>query len=72
MRTGVATDTTDRCSNIEGVLAEDVKREPGRDPDSKPNIAAIYTHGNFEKALDAQRVFMDQLLKSKSASESTQ
>jgi len=39
---------------------------------SKPDTTAIYTHGNFDKALDAQRVYMDQLLKMKPASESTQ
>jgi hypothetical protein len=39
---------------------------------SKPDTNAIYTHGNFDKALNAQRVYMDQLLKMKPASESTQ
>ena len=39
---------------------------------SKPDTTAIYTHGNFDKALEAQRVYMDQLLKMKPASESTQ
>lgn len=39
---------------------------------SKPDTTAIYTHGNFDKALDAQRVYIDQLLKMKPASESTQ
>jgi len=39
---------------------------------SKPDTTALYTHGNFDKALDAQRVYMDQLLKMKPASESTQ
>ena len=39
---------------------------------SKPDTTAIYTHGSFDKALDAQRVYMDQLLKMKPASESTQ
>jgi len=39
---------------------------------SKPDTTAIYTHGNFDKALDAQRVYMGQLLKMKPASESTQ
>jgi integrase len=38
----------------------------------RPDTTAIYTHGNFDKALDAQRVYMDQLLKMKPASESTQ
>jgi hypothetical protein len=33
---------------------------------------AIYTHGNFDKALEAQRVYMDRLLKMKPATESTQ
>jgi integrase len=37
-----------------------------------PDMTAVYTHGNFQKALDAQRVYMDQLLKMKPASESTQ
>ena len=39
---------------------------------AKPDTTAIYTHGNFDKALDAQRVYMDQLLRMKPASESTQ
>jgi hypothetical protein len=39
---------------------------------AKPDATAIYTHGNFGKALDAQRTYMDQLLKMKPASESTQ
>lgn len=39
---------------------------------ARPDTTAIYTHGNFGKALDAQRVYMDQLLKMKPASESTQ
>ena len=39
---------------------------------AKPDTTAIYTHGNFGKALEAQRVYMDQLLKMKPASESTQ
>ena len=39
---------------------------------AKPDTTAIYTHGNFGKALDAQRVYMEQLLKMKPASESTQ
>ena len=38
----------------------------------KPDTTAIYTHGNFDKALDAQRVYMDQLLKMKPASEVAQ
>ena len=39
---------------------------------AKPDTTAIYTHGNFGKALDAQRVFMKQPLRMKPASESTQ
>lgn len=39
---------------------------------AKPDMTAVYTHGNFDKALNAQRVYMDQLLKMKPASESTQ
>jgi integrase len=39
---------------------------------AKPDMTAVYTHGNFGKALDAQRMYMDQLLRMKSASESTQ
>jgi len=39
---------------------------------SKLDTTAIYTHGNFDKALDAQRIYMDRLLKMKPASESTQ
>ena len=39
---------------------------------AKPDTMAIYTHGNFGKALDAQRVYMEQLLRMKPASESTQ
>jgi len=39
---------------------------------AKPDItAAVYTHGNFGKALEAQRI-MEQLLRMKPASESTQ
>jgi site-specific recombinase XerC len=38
---------------------------------AKPDTTAIYTHGNFGKALDAQRMYMDQLLKMKPASAST-
>jgi hypothetical protein len=33
---------------------------------AKRDTAAIYTHGNFGKALDAQRVYMVQLLADKS------
>ena len=36
MRTGVASVKIDRCSNIDGVLAEDVERSRGGDPDSAP------------------------------------
>jgi len=39
---------------------------------AKPDTTAIYTHGNFGKALDAQRVYIEQLLRMKPASESTQ
>ena len=38
---------------------------------AKPDTTAIYRHGNFDTALAAQRVYMDQLLKMKPASEST-
>jgi site-specific recombinase XerC len=39
---------------------------------AKPDMTAVYTHGNFGKALEAQRMYMNQLLKMKPASESTQ
>jgi hypothetical protein len=39
---------------------------------AKPDTTAIYTHGNFGKALDAQRVYMEQLLRMKLGSKSTQ
>ena len=39
---------------------------------SKPEMTAVYTHGNFPKALDAQRQYMEQLLAGKPASEATQ
>jgi site-specific recombinase XerC len=39
---------------------------------AKPDTRAIYTHGTFDKALDAQRVYMEQLLRMKPVSESTQ
>jgi site-specific recombinase XerC len=39
---------------------------------AKPDTTAIYTHGNFDKALDAQRLYMDQLLRMKPSSGSTQ
>jgi hypothetical protein len=35
-------------------------------------MAAVYTHGNFPKALDAQRQYMEQLLASKPAFEAVQ
>jgi len=38
----------------------------------KPEMTAVYTHGNFPKALDAQRQYMEQLLAAKPASEATQ
>ena len=39
---------------------------------AKPDItAAIYTHGNFGKALDTQRIYMEHLLRMKPTSEST-
>jgi site-specific recombinase XerC len=39
---------------------------------AKPDTTAIYRHGNFGKALDAQCLYMEQLLRMKSASKSTQ
>jgi integrase len=39
---------------------------------AKPDMTAVYTHGNFGKALEAQRVYMGQLLKMKPDSDSTQ
>jgi hypothetical protein len=39
---------------------------------SRPEMTADYTHGNFPKALDAQRQYMEQLLAGKPASEATQ
>ena len=39
---------------------------------AKPDMTAVYTHGDFDKALNAQRMYMDQLLKMKPASGSTQ
>lgn len=39
---------------------------------SKPAMTAVYTHGNFDKALEAQRKYMEQLLATKPASEATQ
>ena len=39
---------------------------------SKPEMTAVYTHGNFNKALEAQRKYMEQLLATKPASEATQ
>jgi hypothetical protein len=38
---------------------------------SKPEMTAVYTHGNFDKALEAQRKYMEQLLATKPASEAT-
>jgi hypothetical protein len=35
-------------------------------------MTAIYTHGNFNKALEEQRNYMEQLLATKPASEATQ
>jgi site-specific recombinase XerC len=39
---------------------------------AKPDTTAIYMHGNFGKALVAQRMYMEQLLRMKPTSESTQ
>jgi integrase len=39
---------------------------------AKPDMTAHYTHGDFPKALDAQRQYMEQLLAAKPASEATQ
>jgi len=39
---------------------------------AKPDTTAIYTHGNLGKALDAQRVYMEQLQGMKPACESLQ
>jgi integrase len=39
---------------------------------SKPEMAAVYTPGNFPKALDAQRQYMEQLLASKPTFEAVQ
>lgn len=39
---------------------------------AKPDMTALYTHGNFDKALDAQRLYMEQLTAMKPASEATQ
>jgi site-specific recombinase XerC len=39
---------------------------------SKPEMAAVYTPGNFPKALDAQRQHIEQLLAAKPASEAAQ
>lgn len=39
---------------------------------AKPDTTGMYTHGNFGKALDAQREYMEQLLAMKPASEATQ
>jgi integrase len=39
---------------------------------AKPDTTGIYTHGNFGKALAAQREYMEQLLAMKPASKTTQ
>ena len=39
---------------------------------SKPEMAAVYTPGNFPKVLDAQRQYMEQLLAAKPAFEAVQ
>ena len=39
---------------------------------SKPDTTAIYTHGDFGKALDAQRQFMAELMSKKPATEAIQ
>jgi hypothetical protein len=39
---------------------------------AKPDTTGIYTHGNFSKALDAQREYMQELLAMKPASEAAQ
>jgi integrase len=39
---------------------------------TKPETTAIYTHGSFVRALDAQRVYMEQLRRMKPASDATQ
>jgi integrase len=39
---------------------------------SKPEMTAVYTHGNFDKALEVQGKIMEQLLAAKPASESAQ
>jgi integrase len=39
---------------------------------AKPEMTAVYTHGNFEKALAAQRQYMCQLLASKPTPEAVQ
>lgn len=36
---------------------------------AKPDMTTVYTRANFQKALDAQRLYRDQLLKMKPASE---
>ena len=36
------------------------------------NARRFTRHGNFDKALDAQRMYLDQLLKMKPATETTQ
>jgi integrase len=39
---------------------------------SKPDMTAVYTYGNFDKALDAHRKYMEELLATKPASDATQ
>jgi hypothetical protein len=39
---------------------------------SKPEMTAVYTHGNFDKALEAHRKYMEQLLATKPLPEATQ
>jgi hypothetical protein len=39
---------------------------------SKPDMTAAYTHGTFDKALEAQRKYMEQMQATKPASEATQ
>ena len=38
---------------------------------SKPEMTPVYAHGNFPKALDAQRQYMEQLLAANPALEAT-
>jgi hypothetical protein len=39
---------------------------------TKPEMTAVYTHGNFDKALEAPRKHMEQLVATKPALKSTQ